>query len=638
MYRELYSGINDAKPTNRNGQYLGRCPYPNHEDKKPSFSYNVNNGMYNCHGCGEKGDAYKRAQFLGINPKPYSRNGDTAYKMNPLKPRPEQIKLEPITPTLPPLLNEEYCNKILEYQEHFAKHQKKLNLLPTWIDKFIQELSVGYDPHNKCLTYTHSNENFEPINIRYHKSEDGKPPRSIDDHGKSVLYPLPLIVNFNFDQQILFAEGETDTGTLFSNGYQAVTSSNGALSTPEDLSPLAKATKVLFVYDNDDAGEKGSTKTALELKRQYPDIKVGICHWLSDYPQGYDVTDHVKTGGDMDELLLNVEYITDIVEPEPDLAPPPPKPVRSIFIDSPKDFHEWVNDDTPKPIDFINGILPIETVIGIVSAENVGKTILGLNIAMCLSSGHNWIGHTILKPRRVLYLLAEGGKWNAGERAKIMSKHPDINPPPGNFMLRILNSYDVQNPYHHAELTAEIESYQPEVIFIDTLIKAHTANENDNGEMQRVFDIFRGFTTGKGRSMVVLHHIAKGALGGSRGASSINGDFDTIINLDWLKRNNTVSTTERVISFTKVRHAERPPDETVLIDRETLFLEHTDADTSTAQQNKLLSYFKGGQSFSRNELKDKLMMDFDIQKRRAQQIIHTCMNDLKEKGQMLSKK
>jgi len=47
-----------------NNQATGQCPL--HEDKTPSFSCNVKDGVWKCHGCGKSGNIYKLAQELGI--------------------------------------------------------------------------------------------------------------------------------------------------------------------------------------------------------------------------------------------------------------------------------------------------------------------------------------------------------------------------------------------------------------------------------------------------------------------------------------------------------------------------------------------------------------------------------------------
>ena len=52
-------------------QWIGNCPFPNHPDKKASFCFNSEHGLYNCKGCGEEGNAIKFAKAMGENPEPY---------------------------------------------------------------------------------------------------------------------------------------------------------------------------------------------------------------------------------------------------------------------------------------------------------------------------------------------------------------------------------------------------------------------------------------------------------------------------------------------------------------------------------------------------------------------------------------
>ena len=49
-------------------QYVGLCPF--HDDTHHSFSFN-SEGLYNCKGCGESGNAVKFAKLMGEDPKPY---------------------------------------------------------------------------------------------------------------------------------------------------------------------------------------------------------------------------------------------------------------------------------------------------------------------------------------------------------------------------------------------------------------------------------------------------------------------------------------------------------------------------------------------------------------------------------------
>ena len=48
-------------------QGIGRCPLSNHEDRNPSFSFNIETGQNFCHSCGWKGNAYTLAKALNID-------------------------------------------------------------------------------------------------------------------------------------------------------------------------------------------------------------------------------------------------------------------------------------------------------------------------------------------------------------------------------------------------------------------------------------------------------------------------------------------------------------------------------------------------------------------------------------------
>ena len=72
-YLTLYQNhIDKIKPAGSHNQFIGLCPF--HEDKTESFSFNTESGLYYCFAGCESGNAYKFAERVGIDPKPY-RNG-----------------------------------------------------------------------------------------------------------------------------------------------------------------------------------------------------------------------------------------------------------------------------------------------------------------------------------------------------------------------------------------------------------------------------------------------------------------------------------------------------------------------------------------------------------------------------------
>ena len=62
-YEALYSQYVERLKLTQNGRRaVGLCPF--HSEKKPSFSMNLETGLYLCHSCGAKGNAYHFAKKM----------------------------------------------------------------------------------------------------------------------------------------------------------------------------------------------------------------------------------------------------------------------------------------------------------------------------------------------------------------------------------------------------------------------------------------------------------------------------------------------------------------------------------------------------------------------------------------------
>ena len=57
----------------RGAEVAALCPF--HEERHPSFSFNVEKGVYHCHGCGAQGRYDRLAVQLGINIGPPAKSG-----------------------------------------------------------------------------------------------------------------------------------------------------------------------------------------------------------------------------------------------------------------------------------------------------------------------------------------------------------------------------------------------------------------------------------------------------------------------------------------------------------------------------------------------------------------------------------
>jgi len=264
-------------------------------------------------------------------------------------------------------------------------------------------------------------------------------------------------------------------------------------------------------------------------------------------------------------------------------------------IPEPWDFYKYVKDDQSRPDDFIEGILPPETICGIVSDPGIGKTILAMNLCIHLAAGEDWFDMKIPQCRKVLYLLAEGGYWLLRDRIKKLSNY-DIKPADETLFLFPVRPFNLVDSLDVTLVESAINSILPEIIVFDTLIKTHNVDENNNPEMQRIMDIIRSFITGKNRSAFIIHHQSKG--GFTRGATAVEGDLDTILKLSWDKKDDRT----RKLEFSKIRHGEQLVPLTLALNPNNLIFEKIHTEFS---DNKILISLLNNGGLTKADAKNK---------------------------------
>ena len=203
---------------------------------------NLDTGLYLCHSCGAKGNAYQFAVKMN-HPHPGEWIDDTDKQ-------PYSPKYGSKVPTT------DLFTKAKEYQK---------NLPHDWIDYNPQArgMIVGKDEQGR-LTFPYFDEDGEVVGIKHHKGKnDGSPYWEGD--GSCKWYGLQLLIGFNRNEVLYICEGEKDCLRMLSLGNQATTGSAGAGSIPKDLSPLAGFAEYRIIYDNDTAGNEGAKKLAERL-------------------------------------------------------------------------------------------------------------------------------------------------------------------------------------------------------------------------------------------------------------------------------------------------------------------------------------------------------------------------------------
>lgn len=281
---------------------------------------------------------------------------------------------------------------------------------------------------------------------------------------------------------------------------------------------------------------------------------------------------------------------------------------KSILVTKkPMDFYEIVNDDTPKPNDFIEGYLPTESIAMDVGIQGIGKTLFNLNKAICLSAGGSWFGLEIANAVKVLYFIAEGGYFSIQTRIKTMAQNMEIQPKKDFFTMAPIKPFNITDISHFQMIESMIDKISPDVIFFDPLVKIHNSDENSNNEMEEVMNQLRSLITGKNRSIIIVHHTNKG--GDSRGASAIEGDVDSSLQISWMINRKGI----RKIEFTKMRHQEIPKPFYIELDPSILWFNQVDSD-NRFYENSIIDIVTstGIEGILSKDLVDQLAGEFNV--------------------------
>lgn len=235
---------------------------------------------------------------------------------------------------------------------------------------------------------------------------------------KKILYRLPEVIKaINAGEPVWLVEGEKDVDTLVNKyGVCATTMSSGAGHwEPEYSQLLANAEVLEIVADNDEPGKDHALNVAAQVRALGGNVHV----WVSPY--GKDITDHIESGHEPDELA-EIDYelpennnglqseedesagerIMDIVHSVVQngeltleqmvnrlgvmlnaMSQHPEQDSGRLynwqqFLEDYKDRgYEWI----------IPGLLEKQERVIVVAAEGVGKTMLARQVAICSASG-----------------------------------------------------------------------------------------------------------------------------------------------------------------------------------------------------------------------------------------------------------
>lgn len=197
--------------------------------------------------------------------------------------------------------------------------------------------------------------------------------------------------------------------------------------------------------------------------------------------------------------------------------------------------HLWADDTTEEWI--IEPLLPARRLVALYSPPKIGKSLLMLELAVAIARGIPVLGTRIDRARRILYVDYENDP--IGDiRSRLRNMHLNPDQLDNLCYLSFPALATLDTPRGADQLMAAVDTYQCEVVVIDTVSRAVAGDENENDTW---LDFYR--ETGlklkrAGVALIRLDHTGKSEDKGMRGGSAKSGDVDAV----WKMRRSTPDT------------------------------------------------------------------------------------------------
>jgi len=376
--------VDNIKSSGTN-QWVGNCPFPNHPDRKASFCFNSEHGLYNCKGCGEEGNAIKFAKAMGENPEPFYSDDYQATKViggktyyHALKETKKEVKVDKLLK----IMNDKFVKK-----------------LPKELDNRIHSVNgVGMD--DGCLTYPYFDADGNIDGIKRHK-----PKAKSWGNMKKRWYGIWHIGHAS-RETLIITEGEKDVCTLKEAQFGAVVSGSGGSNTIPPIPPVFKEFKeIIILYDNDEAGRKGAVKMADTIYKSLG-VLPHIAEWWYGLPKGFDCSDDYEQNPKLEETYSAIGNAKRYDPMKSDI--PLSNELNGDNLKTinegmkPMSYKEFMSESWHVEVPIVDNIVTENSLTTIGGDSGIGKSWLGMNLAMCISSGKKFLDHFPTKERRVL--------------------------------------------------------------------------------------------------------------------------------------------------------------------------------------------------------------------------------------------
>lgn len=288
------------------------CPF--HDDHTASFWLNINNGLWLCFGCGERGSLHKFLRKVGLS---YDAVDDAMEPVNiqiALFRRKEKYRREA------KFFSDPYGGDTILPEALLGVYEYKPNdLVEAGFDpKLLRSLDIGFDRRLNRIIYPLRDLYGNLVGLSGRATQPGDEPRykvyrggHRDDKGKYIpgdfgenfdeeyrdfkvdshrflwnaenVYPSVLIDQRGWDP-IVVTEGFKACMWTVQNGFPTTVALTGA-SISEDQRNLIirmSGNPIVLFLDNDQPGRKATLREGKQLRKSVNEL------WVATYPKGYE--------------------------------------------------------------------------------------------------------------------------------------------------------------------------------------------------------------------------------------------------------------------------------------------------------------------------------------------------------------
>lgn len=379
-----------------------------------------------------------------------------------------------------------------------------------------------YDYHDESGELMYQQCRYDPKDFRQRRP-DGMGGWLWSTKGvRQVPYRLPELIEARGDR-VFIAEAEKDCDALASWGLFATCNAGGAGKWRPDYAQYFTDTDAVVIADNDEAGQAHARAVAVNIASVARSVRILD---LPGLPPKGDFSDWAAAGGSLPQLEDLIAGAREFRH-EPQMAGPNP------IVDAGED------EAAIPPRGWLLGNAMCRRFIsGNVAQGGVGKTALAHVRALALATGRPLTGEHVFQRCRVLIVSLEDDIDELRRRVRAARTHHRITAgdvrgwlflwtPIG---LKIAEQKDGSRAVVPGELEQQLRAViaerQIDVVEIDPLVKAHTADENDNNALDGVAIILARLATDMNCAVDLPQHERKsgtaepGDANRARGASS----------------------------------------------------------------------------------------------------------------------